>query len=131
MKAFLLTICLLHISVFASAQWTWQNPLPTSNTINSVWFTDDNSGYIVGRRGTISKTMDGGTTWTGLKSGILYDLMSVFFTAPNIGYAVGNYGTILKTINGGANWTVLPTASHYNLKSNHTSLPELHKQFLF
>ena len=38
----------------------------TTNDLNSVYFTDANTGYAVGDTGTILKTIDGGTTWTAI-----------------------------------------------------------------
>ena len=76
----------------------------TTNTLNSVFFTDVNTGYAVGYSGTILKTINGGTAWTAQTSGTTNVLTSVFFTDSNTGYAVGWFGTILKTVNGGVNW---------------------------
>jgi hypothetical protein len=72
--------------------------------LNSVYFCDENTGYIVGRNGTILKTVNGGDNWDELPSGTYYDFRSVYFTDANTGYAVGAAGTILKTTNGGTNF---------------------------
>jgi photosystem II stability/assembly factor-like uncharacterized protein len=42
------------------SQWTWQNPLPQSNSLSSVYFTDANTGYNAGESGNILKTTNGG-----------------------------------------------------------------------
>ena len=55
--------------VVAFPQWRWQNPLPCGNSLSSVYFTDNNTGYAVGFTGTILKTIDGGATWTIYSSG--------------------------------------------------------------
>ena len=60
MKKLSFLICLTLISGFAFSQWTWQNPLPQGNALNSVCFTDANTGYVVGDCGTIVKTTNGG-----------------------------------------------------------------------
>lgn len=70
-----------------------------TNTLCSVYFTDENTGYVVG--GTIFKTSDGGITWENQTSGNSINLTSVFFTNADTGYVVGGGGTILKTTNGG------------------------------
>jgi photosystem II stability/assembly factor-like uncharacterized protein len=54
--------------VLAFSQWTWQNPLPQGNRLNSAYFTDANTGYLVGESGTIIKTYDGGQTWITLNT---------------------------------------------------------------
>jgi|GEM_PF-2193993 len=77
---------------------------------HSIHFIDANSGWVVGGNsanggGLISKTTDGGVTWTAQSSGILESLYSVYFTDTNTGWAVGD-DKILYTIDGGANWTV-------------------------
>jgi hypothetical protein len=46
----------------AAGGWTWQNPLPQGNTLNSVSFTDASTGWAVGDGGIMLKTADGGAT---------------------------------------------------------------------
>ncbi|MDP1621874.1 MAG: YCF48-related protein [Bacteroidales bacterium] len=76
----------------------------------AIHFIDANTGWVVGGNpanggGLISKTTDGGVTWTAQTSGISEVLYSVFFTDANNGWAVGD-DKILNTIDGGANWMV-------------------------
>ena len=73
---------------------------------NSVYFTDPNTGYLVGgyyhsSRGVILKTIDGGANWNFLECGAGTYMNSVYFPETNTGYAVGGVGTILKTDDGG------------------------------
>jgi hypothetical protein len=70
-----------------------------------VCFTDANNGTVVGSRGTILRTSDGGTNWIQQSSGTGSNLKSVSFTNADYGIAVGDSGTILRTTNGGTNWT--------------------------
>ena len=96
------------ISIFAYPQWKWQNPLPQGNGMNSIYFTDTNTGYTVGTAGTILKTSDGGQTWITYSSGPYNFLSSVFFTDANNGYVAGsnNMGSlIIKTDNAGTTWS--------------------------
>ena len=46
----------LTISFQTNAQWEWQNPKPQGNTLTSVYFADDQTGWAVGYAGTILKT---------------------------------------------------------------------------
>jgi photosystem II stability/assembly factor-like uncharacterized protein len=89
--------------------WTMQNsgiPSQTNSgenvhSLNSVYFTDANKGYIVCDSGIIIMTINGGDYWARQNSGTTMDLYSVYFTDDSTGYAVGTNGTILKTTNGG------------------------------
>ena len=87
------------------AQWQWLNPTPQGHHLNSIYFTNANTGYAVGDAGTFLKTTDAGATWT-IQGGTTYfgGLFSVYFPVADTGYAVGDQGTIYKTINAGANW---------------------------
>jgi photosystem II stability/assembly factor-like uncharacterized protein len=101
-KYYVLMAALLMVSG-AMAQWFPQNS-GTTNNLNSVYFTDANTGYAVGDSGTIIKTNDGGDNWGIQSSGTSADLYSVQFTDSLTGYAVGDSSIILKTIDGGENW---------------------------
>jgi photosystem II stability/assembly factor-like uncharacterized protein len=65
---------------------------------NSIYFTDEDTGYVDGQISNICKTTDGGANWTSESYGALN---SIYFTDANTGYAVGWNGLILKTTNGG------------------------------
>ena len=89
----------------AGESWTEQT---YNATLNSVFFTDNNTGFAVGRIagsiGLILKTVNGGITWTSQTTSNSNDLQSVNFTDGITGYVVGQNGTILNTANGGATW---------------------------
>lgn len=80
---------------------------PTTKSLTSVYFTDINTGYIVGQDGYIAKTTNGGTTWATLSSGTTNRLTSIYFTDANTGYIVGWGGIILKTTDAGITWAKL------------------------
>jgi photosystem II stability/assembly factor-like uncharacterized protein len=93
-----------------------------------VDFTDTNTGYISARvwdgHGAISKTTDGGNTWTSIL--FTYPLWSIDFPISNsslIGYAVGDEGVILKTYNAGMDWS--PQQSGTNNKLNKVYFKDL------
>jgi len=87
--------------------------------LNSVFFTDANTGYAIGKyesqedgrtKGILLKTFDGGANWDTLWIDKTTEnnssLTSVFFTDANTGFFVGyseffNGGIILKTNDGG------------------------------
>ena len=59
-----------------SSGWQWGNPLPQGNTLRSISFAGAN-GYAAGDFGTLLRTTDGGTTWSGLLSGTFTNLTEV------------------------------------------------------
>ena len=105
------------------ATWTGLSH-PSSWGLTSVYFTDNNTGFIVSGKGDIQKTIDAGTNWIALSSGTTSALASVFFPDANTGYAVGHndtnsVGTIVKTINGGTTWMELSSGTTYHLYAVH------------
>ncbi|MCP4681824.1 MAG: hypothetical protein GY864_05805, partial [Desulfobacterales bacterium] len=84
----------------------------------SVFFINENTGFTVGGDGTMLKTNNGGASWDlidmswpalipdellelGTVSINLYD---VFFLNETIGWIVGDAGTVLRTGDGGKEW---------------------------
>ncbi len=83
----------------------------------NIYFIDENLGYIIGGRGTILKTEDGGKTWarkvarsdapaTGRRGrgGIRANLMGIQMISDTTGFIAGSENTILKTTDGGETW---------------------------
>lgn len=108
MKKFILLFCFNVVFLYGFPQWLPLNS-GTTNHLNSVFFTDINTGYAVGENGTIIKTIDGGVNWFPQTSNTTLSLNSVFFPSQDTGYIVGgdlfyNTNIILKTIDGGTNW---------------------------
>jgi photosystem II stability/assembly factor-like uncharacterized protein len=114
-KTLILSIALDLIGLMSFAQWELL-PSGTTKSLHSVYFTDANTGFIVGDKGYILKTINGGLTWDSLSAGT-YNLNSVYFPDANTGYAVGDSGTILKTSNGGVTWDSLSSGTAYSLSS--------------
>jgi photosystem II stability/assembly factor-like uncharacterized protein len=85
--------------------------------LESVYFTDTNTGYIVGVDGIILKTINAGNNWSPQTSGTNERLNSVCFADANTGYAVGWNGAIIKTINGGTNWYTQTSGTTVRLNS--------------
>ncbi|MDO5308563.1 MAG: YCF48-related protein [Planctomycetia bacterium] len=91
-----------------------------SAKLNDVCFIDANTGWVVGDRGVILHTFDGGATWTQQDSGVDVNLFAVSFFDQNYGLAVGGrvmpylrvgQGVILRTVDGGATWTLIETSA--------------------
>jgi photosystem II stability/assembly factor-like uncharacterized protein len=93
--------------------WTWGNPLPQGNDINGLEFLGS-QGYAAGKFGTLLKTDDAGSTWTGLSTGIVQDLSRVrIIDSDSLVFAGGC--AVRRSDNGGQSFTRLPwTASDLN-----------------
>jgi photosystem II stability/assembly factor-like uncharacterized protein len=76
-----------------------------STDLSHVDFVDSTHGWVVGDRGTILTTSNGGKTWRAQTSGTTSWLRGVDFVDASHGWAVGDNGTILATSDGGATWT--------------------------
>jgi photosystem II stability/assembly factor-like uncharacterized protein len=84
-----------------------QVQMPVRSMLTSVWFADDQHGWVVGHDAVILATTDGGKTWViqhfdGDKH---QPLLDVLFTDPSHGYAVGAFGSFLATTDGGTTWS--------------------------
>jgi len=92
--------------------FTFQAQFPKA--IYSSCFIDENIGWVCGKDGYMSRTSDGGESWTDQNTGTQLDLNSVKFTDAHNGFAAGyKYisgsleGVVLSTSDGGENWIVL------------------------
>jgi len=101
------------------ADWAVLNS-GTTKDLKAVEFpVNENTGFAVGRDGTILKTSDAGSTWSKTRSGVKSNLLDVDFINNQVGYVSGVNGTILKTENGGVNWTKLNSGTSQHLYSIH------------
>ncbi len=86
--------------------------------LKSVFFIDEQRGWVVGTEGTILTTVDGGATWTPQSSGTTDWLNSVQMLADGRrGWVVGSGGTILTTVDGGATWKPQTSGTNAGLES--------------
>ena len=67
-------------------------------------FLNRDIGWVVGTKGTVIHTTDGGKTWIKQESGTEKNLFSVSFADAKNGWVVGEYGTLLHTSDGGEHW---------------------------
>ncbi len=74
--------------------------------LSAVWFTSPQTGFAVGERGTILKTIDGGASWSVPQTAGARDhLYALHFPTADKGCAVGYLATGFDTRDGGAAWT--------------------------
>lgn len=77
--------------------------------LTSVYFTDENTGYMVCGYGKIYKTTDGGFLWDTLPNSYDSFLNEIVFVNQNTGFIAGenNNGIILKTSDAGNIWSTV------------------------
>ncbi len=76
---------------------------PTTNNLKSVFFIDQNTGWISGENSTMFKTTDGGNTWNQLNVPTEITIFSVAATSANNVFA-SCWDTIYCSNNGGQSW---------------------------
>jgi photosystem II stability/assembly factor-like uncharacterized protein len=94
------------ISIFSFGQWVSQNS-GTTEVLNAVYFTDENTGYAGGSgitNATLLKTINGGTTWNDLSIISLNEINSISFGTNNTGYVMTSSSDLFKTTDAGVNW---------------------------
>lgn len=114
MKKHILLVWSLCIAISTStfAQWSVNlSPVTGYYRMDAVHFLNDNTGYVGGTNllfggdGIISKTTNGGSSWTTVATITGSPINAIQFVNSNLGFAVGGNGLIAKTTDGGNNWT--------------------------
>lgn len=92
--------------------WT-QLPSPIDVGFNSIWFTDQGVGWIVGSEKTVVKSSDQGKTWQMVSTDPRSDLslLDVWFEDNNTGYILGADGYLARTGDAGVHWTEIRLTS--------------------
>ena len=85
--------------------WVHQTPTSAYSSLFSTDFINADTGWVVGRYGTILKTTDGGNNWSSQSYGDLW-FTDVYFMNKDTGYVLnpGIGGKLLTTTNGGNSW---------------------------
>lgn len=103
---------------------TWQVHSTNGDFFKSICFPTSLTGYAVGAKGTIIKTMDGGITWEKIEKPSQINPISfnsVFFIDQLRGYICGNTGLLWYTQDGGKSWIKfdnLPKINFYDVYIN-------------
>ena len=90
--------------------WIQAKNVPTRNTLTSVIFLDDKTGFAVGHDATILKTEDGGENWSlkYIERHGENPLFGLQFSSATYGVAVGAFSTVMETKDGGETWAQRP-----------------------
>ncbi len=90
---------------------TWRSQSnPPSNSVYSVKFVNEMTGFAAAMEGGFFKTTDGGVNWdysciySDLTS---YNVNEIYFVNENVGYAAQSYGKATKTTDGGLTWQTI------------------------
>lgn len=85
--------------------WLQVGGVPDLLRLEDVWFIDRDTGWMVGVRGQIFRSDDGGRTWARQESGVGAKLTTVQFADASTGWAAeAATPALLKTTDGGASW---------------------------
>lgn len=90
--------------------WTQQLVELTHSYFNSVWFINENTGFVTGNASSsgsllIKRTTNGGLNWSNISISHNRKGLDIQFINNLTGFIVGDY-FFAKTINGGLNWNI-------------------------
>ncbi len=97
---------------------TLEEVLKADATLRDVCFVDDRQGWVVGDRGVVLRTDDGGKQWHRQSVPVGCSLLAVHFIDAKRGWIVGGdaaplthrtRGVVLRTLNGGIDWRQVST----------------------
>ncbi len=108
--------------------YNWENIIQTNNEFGfdiyfACDFTDENTGWIVGRKTLIGsgsfiiKTTNGGETWETQYFDSNATLSDIHLINKDTGWAVGGNELVLKTTNGGTNWITKHSITGHTLNT--------------
>ncbi len=73
-----LSCLIIWQSTILAQGWQWYSPYPTGQDLNDVHFADECTGWIVGDKGTILKTLSGGNQWFSIYDSLYYNFKACF-----------------------------------------------------
>jgi photosystem II stability/assembly factor-like uncharacterized protein len=83
----------------------WLNSVSgITSSLSDVYFGTTASGYAVGDKGVILRTLSAGQNWFTQSSGTTKNLNSIHSTTYSLAWVVGDNNTVLKTIDDGNTW---------------------------
>lgn len=126
MKKILFSTILILILLNCKAQWKVIYS-SSSITINSIFFTSQDTGFVVGENGLFMRTFNSGQTWATLNNIGNFKATSIFFFNNGVGYIGGSsglsgtnpVGIVLKSTDFGNTWVTQSSgtnSSAFNFK---------------
>jgi|WetSurSiteA1Bulk_404760.scaffolds.fasta_scaffold05839_2 photosystem II stability/assembly factor-like uncharacterized protein len=109
----ILVIFIILYAVSNSAQW-FELDAGTDEKLNSVFFLDENQGWVAGKD-VILKTTDSGNNWLQIQ--LTGTNNSIHFIDNNLGWVCNSEGNIFKTTDGGINWVLKHTEAGKEITS--------------
>ncbi|HID23406.1 MAG TPA: hypothetical protein EYP14_13550, partial [Planctomycetaceae bacterium] len=107
----------LAVTAVQNGRDAWGQASPTAPqddaTLFAVDFVGTGTGWAVGDRGVVWRTIDGGRTWRRLPTPVECSLRDVCFLTDQVGWVVGGgfepftqspFGVVLHTTDGGRTW---------------------------
>jgi photosystem II stability/assembly factor-like uncharacterized protein len=117
-KLFFILFVLEIFSIRDLNSQTWSHPISQGGNYGKVqysdlYFVNDQEGWIIGDKGQLFKTTNGGISWTLQSLNSDVNLKSIFFTSSQNGWIAGEQGALFSTTNGGTTWSkvVIPGVS--------------------
>ncbi len=117
-KLFFILFLLEIFSIRDLNSQTWSHPISQGGNYGKVqysdlYFVNDQEGWIIGDKGQLFKTTNGGISWTLQSLNSDVNLKSIFFTSSQNGWIAGEQGALFSTTNGGTTWSkvVIPGVS--------------------
>jgi len=106
----LLIVVIFLTTIDVEADYGWKRLSSETNLfLYGVCFVDSLNGWVVGDKGIILKTTDGGNSWIEKEANIGSWLLSVHFIDRNNGWVCGDFGDLRKTTDGGETWRYVPS----------------------
>ncbi len=100
----LLGVFLINWSIYSQSYYQVITP-DVAAELNEVFLINEQEGWIVGSKGILLHTTNGGVSWVRKNTGFNYDFLKIFFYDSNHGWIGTGNGKILITADGGINWT--------------------------
>ncbi len=79
-------------------------PSNVSNSLNSIYFLSDSTGFACGNKGVVIYTENGGRDWKTLIDSSGIDLYDIDFLGATRGFIVGSEGILLSSVDTGKTW---------------------------
>jgi photosystem II stability/assembly factor-like uncharacterized protein len=101
--ALMLLAVLASVASGQVAGWTAARRGQVGKDLNTVFFADSKRGWVAGDGGFLSRTKDGGRTWSSQSVGISDAINDIYFRGKDDGYLLAS-NRIFGTTDGGETW---------------------------